>query len=325
MKKACTGAVRNTKGLAAAVAVIASSTLMLVPAGAQATAGPIRSCVPSDRWFTQSLHARGVPCSKARGLEHYAINHGWTPKFRLYRRTWHATIYSRAHGHTYFRIRSGRLIVWLRATGRGLALGSGSSTVSGAPGRLAPPQLQPLGIVTYGQQLPVLVSGPGVAAGQYALIAGSASVIQADSHGQLSFVLPRDVAAGVHPVWLGAPVEAGGGPVPIPGSAPRVLTVRPQLVDVRSVNNGAAVRVQVSPAVQPSQQVALSLIALGGQATTASVVQASSASVPTGTLDFALPTSLPAGQYLCIISVDGVASLPDAQGGVYSGPIVTIS
>ena len=326
MKKACAGSVRHTKGLAAAAAVIASSILVLVPAAAQAHGGAIRSCTPSDRWFTQSLVARGVPCSQARRIERYATNHDWTPKFRLYRRTWHATIYSRAHGHTYYRFRSGRLIVWLSATGRGLALGSSSSSTSGSPGDLAPPQLQSLGTVTYGQPLPVPVSGSGVAAGQYVFVGGSASVIEADSQGQLSFVLPRDVEAGPLVVTLAAAVKPGGVPMPIPGSAPVGLRVRPDLVDVRSVNNGAIVRAQVLPAVGSGQSVTLSLIALGGQAPPASVRLTTTPRIPSQTLDFALPpNSLPAGEYLCILDVDGVASLPTFAGGVYSGPAVTIS
>ena len=75
------------------------------------------------------MHAKGLSCREARGIERYAAHHDWIP-FRLYHRTWTATIYSHAHHHTYVRFHSGRLIVWItgaRATpkGGGLPLGSG--------------------------------------------------------------------------------------------------------------------------------------------------------------------------------------------------------
>jgi hypothetical protein len=97
--------------LAAAAAVIASS--ILVPAAAQAKGGAVRSCAPSDRTFALALHSKGVSCSQARGIERHAGQHHWALPFRLYGRTWRGAIYSHAHNHTYVRLQSGPLTVWV--------------------------------------------------------------------------------------------------------------------------------------------------------------------------------------------------------------------
>jgi hypothetical protein len=201
-------------------------------------------------------------------------------------------------------------------------------TVGAGVGGL-PPQLDPLAPVSYAPGTVVPVSGPGVEPGQYVEIDGEWAEITAGPGGGLGFPLPDNVVAGRRQAQLGAPPPGGGSPTAIPGASPRVIEVRPEILSLAW--DGEQIQVELAPAAEPGQTVGLTIypVALGSGPPGLSATVSTSVTEPTTELAFPLPTkpspTLPAGQYLAIVSVDNVASMPEFAGGAYSGPLVEVT
>jgi hypothetical protein len=143
--------------------------------------------------------------------------------------------------------------------------------------------------------------------------------------GGLQFTLHANVAAGVQGVTLGT--ATSGQLAPIAGAEQQVLRIRPEVTQPAANANNTAVTVTVAPPLQPGQTAVLSLVASdAGADPAADSVQIPLAIIATSTqATFPLPAGLAAGQYLTILEVDGVASLPTLVGGVYAEPAVALS
>jgi hypothetical protein len=183
-----------------------------------------------------------------------------------------------------------------------------------------PPVLDPLPPVTYAPGAAVPVSGRGIGAGQYAGINGEWSPIDTVSGG-LAFALPDGVTAGPHDVRLGTSPGAHSAPTEIPGSGVQLLQVRP-VIGKLTADEGT-LYVEVSPEARTGQQAALSL-ASTDTTDTVSVVLTKTVTDPTAELAFQLPSGLSPGEYLAILTVDGVSTLVDYSHGRFSGPTVTV-
>lgn len=210
--------------------------------------------------------------------------------------------------------------------------------VGGGSGSL-PPQLDPLTTVQFSSSPPTLVrvTGTGLSRQQQIQIGSVWVPLEAGASGGFQFTLPADVTAGAQPVTLGtattstadttSPTATTGQPAqPIAGANSQVLRIRPEVVQATIDSNGTAVTLTVAPPLQPGQTVVLILVASGpGADPVAGSVQLPLAVAATTTAPtFTLPTAFAAGQYLTILEVDGVASLPTLVGGVYAEPAVTV-
>lgn len=201
-------------------------------------------------------------------------------------------------------------------------------TVGGRRGG-SPPQLDPLPTVQFsagasGTAVPV--TGRGLAAGQPVQIAGAWTALAQPSADGLRFTLPHNTPAGPQIVRLGAR-DGGGEPRPISGSRPQTLCIRPELRRIRLDRAKAAVTVTVAPPVRPGQQAVLSLVgtAPAGDTSAASAQITTIPAAPAAQLAFALPPQLPAGEYLALVEVDGVTSLPVVVDGRYGSPTVELT
>lgn len=198
--------------------------------------------------------------------------------------------------------------------------------VGGGAGSL-PPQLDPLPTVQFTQSPPTVVpvSGTGLTDQQQVEVAGQWAPLEDSPAGGFQFTLPANVAVGAQSVTLGTGT-AGQAPQPIVGSEPQVLRIRPEILQATVAPGGTAVTVTVDPPLQAGQGAVLSLVASGPGAdpVTDSVQLPLSVTAPTTQATFTLPAGFAAGQYLTILEVDGVASLPIAVGGVYAEPAVTV-
>lgn len=77
----------------------------------------VRRCRAVFPRYELPVHTAHVSCRVAHAVDRYAMTHEWVVPFRVDRHRWRGTIYSRAHGHTYFRFRSGARIVWITHRG----------------------------------------------------------------------------------------------------------------------------------------------------------------------------------------------------------------
>jgi hypothetical protein len=198
--------------------------------------------------------------------------------------------------------------------------------VGGGPGSL-PPQLGPLPTVQFTQSPPTVVpvTGTGLTDQQQVEVAGQWAPLEVSPAGGLQFTLPTNVAAGAQSVILGTSA-AGQAPQPIVGSEPQVLRIRPEIMQAALAPGATSVTVTVDPPLQAGQAVVLSLVPSGpGADPVADSVQLPLAiNAPTTQPTFTLSGGLGAGQYLTILEVDGVASMPTMVGGVYAEPAVTV-
>ena len=165
--------------------------------------------------------------------------------------------------------------------------------VGGGAGSL-PPQLDPLPTVQFTSSPPTVVpvTGTGLSDQQQVQIGSVSTPLEDAASGGFQFTLPANVAAGPQTVTLG-----------IPGSDPQTLRIRPEV----------------------AQAAVLSLLASGAGADPVadSVQLPLTVTAATTQPAFPLPQTLAAGEYLTILEVDGVASLPTLVGGVYAEPAVT--
>jgi hypothetical protein len=199
--------------------------------------------------------------------------------------------------------------------------------VGGGVGSL-PPRLDPLPTVQFTSSPPTVVGVTGAGlTGQQQVQIGSvwAPLEPSPAGGGLQFTLPANVAAGVQGVTLGT--ATSGQLAPIAGAEQQVLRIRPEVTQPAANANNTAVTVTVAPPLQPGQTAVLSLVASdAGADPAADSVQIPLAIIATSTqATFPLPAGLAAGQYLTILEVDGVASLPTLVGGVYAEPAVALS
>lgn len=198
--------------------------------------------------------------------------------------------------------------------------------VGGGAGSL-PPQLDPLPTVQFSASPPTVVpvSGTGLTDQQQVQIGGQWAPLEQDPTGAYQFTLPASVAAGTQTVTVGT-ATAGQPTQPIAGTRPQALRIRPEVVQATVTSNGTAVDISIDPALQPGQSVVLALVESGpGADPVANSLQLPLAvAAATNQATFTLPTGLAAGQYLTILEVDGVASLPTLVGGVYAEPVVTV-
>ena len=149
---------------------------------------------------------------------------------------------------------------------------------------LPAPELGDLPPVTFAAGASVAVAGTGVMAGQFLQVGDAWVPIEATAGGALSARLPANARAGATLAQLGrAPatviesVTAGvpGGPsgppapsapelaaVPVPGSAPRPLVIRPVLSGMSFDQATGQVAVTIDPPPAAGQRVALTLVNL---------------------------------------------------------------
>jgi hypothetical protein len=197
--------------------------------------------------------------------------------------------------------------------------------VGASAGSLAP-QLDPLPTVQFTQSPPTVVpvTGTGLTDQQQLQVAGQWTPLE-DGPAGLQFTLPANVAAGAQGVTLGI-ATAGQPPQPIVGSGTQLLRIRPEVTQAAVTSNGTAVTVTVAPALQSGQAVVLSLVASvpGADPISDSVQLPLAVTAATTQATFTLPAGFAAGQYLTILEVDGVTSLPTTIGGVYAEPVVTV-
>jgi hypothetical protein len=198
--------------------------------------------------------------------------------------------------------------------------------VGGDAGSL-PPQLDPLPTVQFSQSPPTVVpvTGSGLTDSHQVQIAGQWAPLEDSPSGGLQFTLPPNVPAGAQSVTVGT-AAAGQPPETIAGSGTQLVRIRPEIVQATAASGGTAVTVAVEPQLQPGQAVVLSLVASdpGADPVADSVQLPLTITAATAQPTFTLPTGFSAGQYLTILEVDGVASLPTAVGGVYAAPEVTV-
>jgi hypothetical protein len=194
-----------------------------------------------------------------------------------------------------------------------------------APAGPPAPQLDPLPAVTFSPGLSVPVSGSGLQAGQLLGLGPRPEwlKIAPDADGRLAFTLPGDIGAGVLTAVLGG-ATAGQPPAPIAGSAPQSLSIRPNLTSVTLDSGDALLWADVEPDVLLGQHLALSLVSTApAQSGAASTRLAKIATDAGPTIAFPAP-DLPAGPYLAMIEVDGVASVPTYEGDRYVAPEVQL-
>lgn len=100
----------------------AVGVVLLSLLASSALAKPVVTCRPFEPAappappnFVLSLHETGVTCKIARDVETYSLRHETLPFFvwKIDGHRWHGTLFSRAHGHTYFRYTSPAGIVWV--------------------------------------------------------------------------------------------------------------------------------------------------------------------------------------------------------------------
>ena len=219
--------------------------------------------------------------------------------------------------------------------------------VGGAAGAM-PPQLDPLPTVQFsstGSGTVVPVTGSRLAAGQLVQLAGAWMPLSPAANG-FQFSLPPNVPAGAQTVRLGTALPATTGSTattgsptttrsgstlaaagqPIPGSDPQVLRVRPELVQATADSVGQTVTIEIAPPVAAGQSVVLSLVGIspGIDPTTDSAQVLLTPSITSSSLSFPVPSGFGAGQYLTIVEVDGVSTLPTVVGGVYAQPAVSL-
>jgi hypothetical protein len=200
--------------------------------------------------------------------------------------------------------------------------------VDGAAGSLMP-QINQLPTVQFTSSPPTVVpvTGTGLNNQQQVQIGTVWAPLEDDPAGGLQFALPGNVAAGAQTVTVGTPsATAGQPPQPIAGSNSQILRIRPELSGATVASPPTSVTLTVAPPLQTGQTVVLSLVASGpGADPVADSVQLSLApTAATSQPTFTLPTSLVPGQYLTILEVDGVASLPTLVGGIYAEPAVMV-
>jgi hypothetical protein len=231
----------------------------------------------------------------------------------------------------------------------------------GTPVGSLPPRLDPLPTVqftTAGAGTVVPLRGTGLAAGQV-LEVGDVWAPLAPGAGGWQVTLPSTVAAGEQPVRLGNPpptvataapggAATSGAPagLPIPGSRPQVLRIRPELVQATTSGtastsgtptavstagssgsaSAASVTVELAPPVRAGQSVVLSLVGTGpGTDPVSDSVQVTQTpAATTASLTFPVPPAIGSGQYLTIIEVDGVSTLPAVVSNVYAQPAVRV-
>ena len=188
--------------------------------------------------------------------------------------------------------------------------------VGGGAGSL-PPQLDPLPTVQFTSSPPTVVpvTGTGLSDQQQVQIGSVSTPLEDAASGGFQFTLPANVAAGPQTVTLG-----------IPGSDPQTLRIRPEVAQAAVASPPTSVTLTVAPPLQPGQAAVLSLVASGAGADPVadSVQLPLTVTAATTQPAFPLPQTLAAGEYLTILEVDGVASLPTLVGGVYAEPAVTV-
>ena len=216
---------------------------------------------------------------------------------------------------------------------------------------LPAPELGDLPPVTFAAGASVAVAGTGVMAGQFLQVGDAWVPIEATAGGALSARLPANARAGATLAQLGrAPatviesVTAGvpGGPsgppapsapelaaVPVPGSAPRPLVIRPVLSGMSFDQATGQVAVTIDPPPAAGQRVALTLVNLTAAADGVPAVRVGpvvAGGGQPGPLLFCLPAGAPppAGPYLGLVEVDGVSSVPALAGGRFAIPQVTL-
>lgn len=196
-----------------------------------------------------------------------------------------------------------------------------------------PPQLDPLAAVQFttsrgGTRVPV--SGSGLGLGQQVDVGGRWAALEPAPGGGLQFTLPPGTVAGPVEVQLGAAADGEVVPRTIAGSRPQLLAVRPQLRAVRVDQAGRTCTVTIAPAVRAGQQAVLSLVSTGAggglDGSDPPSAQIVTTVASTGSqLHFEVPARLPDGEYLAVIELDGVSSLPAVVGGRYAQPAVELS
>jgi Pvc16 N-terminal domain len=199
--------------------------------------------------------------------------------------------------------------------------------VGGGAGSL-PPRLDPLPTVQFTSSPPTVVpiSGAGLSDQQQVQVGSVWAALEPSPTGGLQFTLPANVAAGVQGVTLGSSTS-GQPAAPIVGAEQQVLRIRPEVTEPAANADNTAVTVTVAPPLQPGQTAVLTLVAsdAGADPVADSVQIPLAITAATTTATFLVPAVLPAGQYLTILEVDGVASLPTLVGGVYAEPAVALS
>lgn len=194
------------------------------------------------------------------------------------------------------------------------------------------PQLGPFPAapVEAGASLPI--GGENLVAGMLAGVDGTWIEIEANPAGGLAFTLPRMTAPGAHEVRLGV-VGTHGLPAPVPGSQPQSLAVRPVPFDpsVEEMDGVQTIFVTVDPPPDPATQaLAVDLVGLSSPGTSIRVTGGTADPLEPTILRFVVPGGRGAapirpGEYVVMVEVDGIPSLPRMVGGSYREPEVTVS
>lgn len=187
-----------------------------------------------------------------------------------------------------------------------------------------PPQLDSLPRVDFVPSATMVpATGRGLSAGLPIDVDGRWTALESGPRG-LQFALPAGTPAGPHGVRVGR--ATADGPVLVPGSAAQVLVVCPDLERVVQDAPGGPLTITLAPALQPGQQVVLSLVDpdAGADAPVASARITATATQASSTLQFRPPSALAGGTYLAQVEVDGAASQPTFADGRFSAPLVEI-
>jgi hypothetical protein len=187
------------------------------------------------------------------------------------------------------------------------------------------PQLAPFAQpVVSGPDTTVPVSGPGIAAGLQAEVAGRWAPIK-DIDNSLAFALPPKTPAGTVPVTLGQRLKGQRTPTPIPGTQPTPLTVRPAIAAITIDPTNNVPTAKLAAPVAPAQLVTLALVAAEDPTTSTTLTATAARARPTNAITFPAPAPpLPSGAYLATVTVDGVASLLTQHDGAFTAPEVTV-
>jgi hypothetical protein len=178
----------------------------------------------------------------------------------------------------------------------------------------------------------VLITGQNLTAGLFAGIADRWAEVEEDAKGSLGFHVPPTLSPGAHDVRLGA-AGTHGEPVPVAGSLPQRLAVRPLASDpaIDSDAGAQSILVTIDPAPDPlSQTLAVELVALSGSGWSTRIQGGAPVDGEPSRFRFAAPATrgepqpIPAGSYVVMVEVDGIASLPRMTAGRYSEPEVTV-
>jgi hypothetical protein len=185
-----------------------------------------------------------------------------------------------------------------------------------------PPQLDPLPTVQFraaGPAAVVPVTGSGLAADQFLQVGGTWVPLVPAASG-FEVTLPSIVTAGAQTVGLGTSGR------PIAGSDPQVLRIRPEVVQARADAATRTVMIDLAPPVAAGQSVVLSLVgsSRGVDPTSDSAQVPLTPATTTSSLTFPVPAGLGTGDYLTMIEVDGVSTLPTMVGGIYAQPAVSL-